>query len=90
MPTLAWFRGAPILALTLLQLLEALEGDLELVGRVELGGVVLDLDTEKRDDRHDGLDELKCAGRCRCWNNTGVGSDKRGVKLWMETKQVEA
>jgi hypothetical protein len=39
--------------LTLLQLLEALEGDLELVRRVELRGVVLDRDTEKRHDRHD-------------------------------------
>lgn len=40
---------------TLLQLLEALESDLELVWRVELRGVVLDLDTEKRDDRHLGI-----------------------------------
>jgi hypothetical protein len=35
-----------------LQLLKALESDLELIGRVEWRGVVLDLDTEKRDDRH--------------------------------------
>lgn len=38
--------------LTFLELLEALEGDLELVRRVERRGVVLDLDAEKRDDRH--------------------------------------
>lgn len=39
-------------AITLLQLLEALECDFKLVGLVEAGGVVLDLDAEKRDDRH--------------------------------------
>ena len=36
----------------LLQRLKALEGDLELVRRVELRGVVLHLNAEKRDDRH--------------------------------------
>jgi hypothetical protein len=40
-------------SLTLLQLLEALKGDLKLVRRVECRGVVLDLDTEKRYNRHD-------------------------------------
>jgi hypothetical protein len=44
---------------TLLQLLEALEGDLKFIGRVKLRGVVLDLDTEKRYDRHDE----DCVGR---------------------------
>jgi hypothetical protein len=32
----------------------AFEGDQELVGCVERGGVVLDLDAEERDDRHVG------------------------------------
>jgi len=40
------------LALTLLELLEALESDLELIRCVKWRGVVLDLDAEKRDDRH--------------------------------------
>lgn len=40
--------------LTLLQLLEALESDLELVVVGELGGVVEDVDTQKRNHRHDG------------------------------------
>ena len=44
---------------TLLELLQALKGDLELIRRVERGRVVLDLDTEQRDDRHGdgGVDE---------------------------------
>ncbi len=51
---------AEVVSLTLLQLLEAFEGNLELVRRVKLGGVVLDLDAEERNDRHGGTDELKC------------------------------
>jgi hypothetical protein len=39
--------------LAFLQLFEALKGDFEFIRRVELRGVVLDLDTEKRYDRHD-------------------------------------
>lgn len=39
---------------TLLKLLEALERNLELVLVGEHGGVVDNLDAEKRDDRHDG------------------------------------
>ena len=45
-------QATGVFLLTLLQLLKALEGDLELVGRVELRGVVLHLNAEKRDDRH--------------------------------------
>lgn len=41
-------------ALTLLQLLQALEGDLKLVAIGELGGVVEYVDPQQRDDRHDG------------------------------------
>jgi hypothetical protein len=37
---------------TFLQLLQTLKGDLKLVRRVERGGVILDLATEQRDDRH--------------------------------------
>ena len=40
-------------------MLKTLERDLKLVRRVKLGGVVLDLDTEERDDRHVGDCELK-------------------------------
>lgn len=32
---------------------ETLKRDLELIGREESGGVVQDLDSEERDDRHD-------------------------------------
>jgi hypothetical protein len=39
---------------TLLQLLKALESDFELVRRVKGRRVVLDLDAEKRHDRHGG------------------------------------
>jgi hypothetical protein len=39
---------------TFLQRLKAFEGDLELVGVIELGGVVKELDAEEGDDRHDG------------------------------------
>jgi hypothetical protein len=52
-----------VFALTLLQLLKALKGNLELVRRVEWRGVVLDLDAEKRDDRHgDSWDFSMCDG----------------------------
>lgn len=40
-------------SITFLQRLVALESDQELIWRVEGGGVVLDLDAEQRDDRHD-------------------------------------
>lgn len=40
--------------LTSLQLLKAFEGNLELIRRAKRRGVVLDLDTEKRYDRHIG------------------------------------
>ena len=54
------------LALTLLELLEALEGDLELIRRVKWRGVILDLDAEKRDDRHfDCYDISICSGGWR-------------------------
>jgi hypothetical protein len=49
---LASIGAGGVCCYTFLQLLQALEGDLELVRRVEWRGVVLDLDTEKRDDRH--------------------------------------
>ena len=39
---------------TLLQWLVAFESNQELIGGVERGGVVLDLDAEERDDRHAG------------------------------------
>ena len=45
-------------AVTLLQLLEALECDFKLVGLIKAGGVVLDLDAEKRDDGKITLAEL--------------------------------
>ena len=48
-------------AITLLQLLEALECDFKLIGLVEARGVVLDLDTEERDDRHFGRRMCGCA-----------------------------
>lgn len=41
--------------LTLLKLFQALKGNLKLVRLVKPRGVVLDLDTEQRDDRHSGL-----------------------------------
>jgi hypothetical protein len=47
---------------TLLQLLQTLESDLELVGRVEWRGVVLDLDAEKRYNRHDEDCEISECG----------------------------
>lgn len=50
-------------ARTLLQLLKALECYLKLVRRVELSGVVLDLDTEKRDNRHIGSGGWECMPR---------------------------
>lgn len=40
-------------SITFLQRLVALERDQELVWRVKGGGVVLDLNAEQRDDRHD-------------------------------------
>jgi hypothetical protein len=49
---LASIGGGGVCCCTFLQLLQALEGDLELVRRVEWRGVVLDLDTKKGDDRH--------------------------------------
>jgi hypothetical protein len=37
---------------TLLQLFKTLKGDLELIRRVEGGGVIFNLDAKKRNDRH--------------------------------------
>ena len=48
------FRAKRIEERTLLERLEAFEGNLELVLVEELGGVVEDLDAQKRDDRHCG------------------------------------
>lgn len=51
------------LALTLLELLEAFESDLKLVRRIKWRGVVLDLNAEKRNDRHlDSWDFSSCGG----------------------------
>lgn len=41
--------------LTLLKLLQTLESDLKLVVIRELGGIVEDIDPEKRDGRHGGI-----------------------------------
>jgi hypothetical protein len=49
---LALVNTRHVRARTLLQRLHGLERDLELIGRVERRGVVLDLNTEERDDRH--------------------------------------
>jgi hypothetical protein len=68
--------------LTLLQLLEALEGDLELVRRVELRGVVLDRDTEKRHDRHDEDCVERIDGGCTRFGRVGgVESEVRSVDV---------
>lgn len=59
---LVWAR-----AFTLLQLLEALECDFKLVGLIEAGGVVLDLDAEKRDDGHGGWAVWRAVWRAVWW-----------------------
>jgi hypothetical protein len=67
--------------ITFLQLLEALEGDFEFIGRVEWRGVVLDLDTKERYDRHGG--GLRRPGACVWdWGERGVPL-KSVVKLYV-------
>lgn len=50
----------------------AFEGDQELVGCVERGGVVLDLDTEERDDRHVGRSGVYESEVKACYNGCGT------------------
>jgi hypothetical protein len=61
---------------TFLQLLKTLKGDLKLVGRAERGRIVLDLDTEQRDDRHCDSG----ASTTSTDQNLGVRADSRGSK----------
>ena len=71
---------------TLLELLQALKGDLELIRRVERGRVVLDLDTEQRDDRHGdgGADGALEERRATVQDDmVGVIVDAFGIFTWM-------
>lgn len=64
---------------TFLELLETFKGDFKLVGRVERRGIVPDLDTEERDDRHLVQEKkTRCIG-CVKLSCSGMMSRRKGL-----------